>query len=105
MTPEEREAYMQSRREDNTLIGAHHTTDRISHVFVCQRCERAARFATNFQSEFDAHLKGHGVTADEIKAARRSNSIHTDADKWYGDTDYWQSGGAPLFIYACRRTR
>lgn len=103
MTPEEREAHMAQRREDNTLIAAHRTNDQNAQVFVCQRCERAARFATDDNLAMTKHLAAHGVK--DIRPARCANVVHTDADRWFGDTEYWSLDGEPLFIYSWRRPR
>lgn len=104
MTEDERAAYQQRLREDNELISAHHTDARVSQVFVCERCDRAARFVSTNPGATLAHFRNvHGVDASQ--ATKAGAPIHTDAKAWFSYLTTFELDGAPLFLHSQKQRR
>jgi hypothetical protein len=84
----EMEAHLARLAEDMALIGAAHTEEHTSLVYVCQLCERTARMVTTTPAEMITHAsEAHGVDETMIKSAKGKMTAHMDARDWF-QTDH-----------------
>ncbi len=93
------DAHMQRRREDNALIGTAHTDGGPSTVFVCELCERAARFVTTLRPQMIFHLEeAHRVQEADIAAAKGGMVAHLDAAGWSQTDDRFTLPDGRVFL-------
>lgn len=84
----EMQAHMQTMREDIALIGAAHTEESTSIVYVCELCERANRAVlTTAPDLLDHMLTAHDIEWEIVRFFKGQMSQHLDAIEW-SQTDY-----------------
>jgi len=102
----EMQAYMERTREDSILIGAAHTDEGPSTVFVCELCERSQRVALTTAPELLAHmLTAHGLDAEAVKALKGQMSQHMDATEWSQTNYVFEHDGKRALIKSVRSPR
>lgn len=93
-------------REDSLLIGAAHSENGPSTVFVCELCERNQRVAITAMSELLEHmLTAHGLDTEMVKACRGQMSQHLDATEWSQSNYVFEHDGTRILIKSMRTPR
>lgn len=108
MSAAEKEAHMQRIREDNALIDSGHADqDGTSIVYVCQLCERQSRHLARTPADITAHITTtHGLTMDDIRAAKGQMAAHLDARDWFQTDDcFTLPDGRELLLRSMRMPR
>lgn len=101
------EAHLARAAEDMALIGAAHTDEATSLVYVCELCDRAARTVTATAQELAAHLtEAHGIDDPTIRSARSRMTAHMDARDWHQtDHAFTLPDGRELLLRSARYRR
>jgi hypothetical protein len=82
------QSHMDAMRETMEILGAAHTDEATSPVYVCQLCPQGARtVTTENRALFDHLADAHQLDAATVKTATGKMSAHLDARDWY-QTDY-----------------
>lgn len=102
----EMDTYLARMREDSLLIGAAHSENGPSTVFVCELCERNQRVAITAMSELLEHmLTAHGLDTEMVKACRGQMSQHLDATEWSQSNYVFEHDGTRILIKSMRTPR
>lgn len=102
----ELQEYMQRSREDMALIGAAHTDDSPSTVFVCELCERDQRVGMMAVPELLEHmLTAHDLDALTVRTFKGQMSTHTDAIEWSQTNYVFEHDGKRVLIKSVRSQR
>jgi len=93
--------------EDNKVIAAAHRMDGgVSQVYVCERCDRAARFTTQSRAELLVHfVSAHVMQTADWTDATQEHLCHSDARDWFQDDYRLSVQSGPLCLYSVRMAR
>lgn len=107
----EMEVYMERMREDHKVSSAahkdtaHHGPGGQSFVYVCELCDRSARYVSATAQQASAHLQdAHGVAHADIVAACGRNIAHLDATGWSQNDDRFTLPDGREFLTRSIRT-
>ena len=102
----EMDMYLARMREDSLLIGAAHSKDGPSTVFVCELCERSNRAVMTTAPELLDHmLTAHNLDAEVVKGFKGQMSQHMDAADWSQTNYVFEHNGKRALIKSVRSSR
>lgn len=100
------EAHMQAFRELNATTSAAHSDEQVSNVWVCQLCDRPARYVTTAQDDMLSHMAAvHDISLDMLKSCTGNMLAHMDAIEWSQTDTEFRDGDRPIVIRSVRTRR